>query len=404
MNENTCTVGGGARLSIPAFLLGLSLGFCVCIEAAAEDVPAQGETTPDAPAESPPPAANAPEPKPPEPFDPLAYARALPTTAPVVDPSAPTEPDHPPEPAVDAEQTAPTPEPSTDHIRSSIPDRTLRWKAPPARYEVSGSLSGSVFSLVYGAGGELNGNRASIWISPEYFLSPVLDDGTPRSQQPFLQRTGSVWLNVGAGGFETRVPQAPTDRTSTFFYGGAGTDVYLTRVLALMLGGGYRRSTLDDVGTSEVRQTMDVYGGLGFHLGDTRLNLSYSFAASKGQTRWEDLRWGQVHVSWPIVLDRQVAVTPWLTILERGALSGVGLAYWTNKNTAVLLGAFGGSGVLYLENRLVTRYGANAGFRIWVVPSVAVSLSYEPTVDRLGNNLYTQVEHALELTLNVRGP
>src|SRR5262249_39120293 len=100
---------------------------------------------------------------------------------------------------------------------------------PPDRWELGASLSGSIFTVSYDGYPDVHGNDASGGVSLTHYLTPVVDDGAPRSLQPFLQRVSTISASIGGGGFVTRNPDGGQDRTDSHFGASAGFDVYVTR-------------------------------------------------------------------------------------------------------------------------------------------------------------------------------
>ena len=57
------------------------------------------------------------------------------------------------------------------------------------------------------------------------YLAPVLDDGAPRSLQPFLQRASTLHVEFDAGGFDTANPYGGPDSTDSHVNANLGVDV-----------------------------------------------------------------------------------------------------------------------------------------------------------------------------------
>ena len=87
---------------------------------------------------------------------------------------------------------------------------------PDPTLQVTSSLSGGRYSLQYGASGSnVSGTTEALELDAITFLTPLHDDGSPYSLQPYLQRTSTLTLDLGGSHFATHNPfGAPACHTS----------------------------------------------------------------------------------------------------------------------------------------------------------------------------------------------
>jgi hypothetical protein len=222
----------------------------------------------------------------------------------------------------------------------------------------------------------------AVGISAQFFLSPVLDDDSPRSLQPFLQHVGSLALSIspGAGSISggSRSPFGVHGSSSEAFSSeGIGVDAYVTKVAAIT-------ATLSHsyVGTTGsfnnlTSHSISVSAGGGAHLGDTRLDFAYTFEASSQHGDFATPVFGVISAGVHTVFGRHVE----LSLAARGFDTGLGgsgeLTGYIGKSVALFIGAFGD----YHRRRVAhgapdNRYGTFAGVGVWAGPVLHLVGSY----------------------------
>jgi hypothetical protein len=266
-----------------------------------------------------------------------------------------------------------------------------------AQWQIDGSLSGSVYTLSYAGptNVDVHGNSASGTLGATRFLTPVVDDGAPRSLQPFLQRTSTVYASVGGSGFVTRNPGSGPNRTDAAFNARAGFDVYVSRYFALFGSFTYGYDVLHDVGTDQATHSFTPSAGFGVRAGDARFNVAYTFSASDTNGAFAPLRWGTLDVSAFVVFERVVRLLLWGRALQGGGMGGGGLEYFPVQDFGIYADGFGGRGQLYISDLAVTRFGGDLGFAAWASPRVRLEAAYTLT-----RNVYpTQVSQGYSYDL-----
>jgi hypothetical protein len=285
-------------------------------------------------------------------------------------------------------------------------------------WQLDASLSGSVFSVHENpppdsivVPPDLSGNRASGSLEAIRFLAPVVDDDAPRSLQPFLQRAGELYLSAGGGGFVTRNPGAPVDRTDSNLGLGLGMDVYLSRYFALTAGLGYGYDVLHDVGVDQATHSFSAHGGFGIRAGDARFDASYTFSANDVGGSFDPLRWGSVEITAYAVFDRRFTLNVWGVALQSGGGGGGEVGYYATRDFGFWMGAFGERGKLYTNDLVLNRYGGHAGLSYWFTPRLRLGVTYNLTIDDVpeqplgqGTIGYHEVEHALTAAAALRLP
>jgi hypothetical protein len=321
-----------------------------------------------------------------------------PAAAPV---ASPTEPVAPPQPAL-PEPPAPSPAPPP-----TAPNA-------PARWQLAGGLSGSIFTIHYGVAAsqfaDPTGNRGRISLGPTVFLSPVRDDDAPRSLQPYLQRTSSVSAGISGGGFVTRYGNNGTfTRTDSDIGGSASVDAYVSRDFALTGGFGYRYDVLHEDLTLNKGHSFSGNAGFAVRIGDARLDASYSFNAYDVDGSFARLRWGSVGLGAFIVLARSFTLGLAGHAADDGGGGGVDLGYYPTKNLGLFLG-FSGSTFAYAATDVHTSfYTGSASLSYWVTPGMRLSWGYSLDVitepaQQLALVGYDEIQHTASVSVLARLP
>lgn len=286
----------------------------------------------------------------------LAVTGTSPAAAQTADPAA-----APPEPPPPAAVAPPEPPPTA------------------SSWEQGDELFGTIYALNYPSlPVPLHGNRAGGSAGLAYLTRPVVDDGTsPRSLLPFLQRASRVTVGVGGYGWVTRPPAGYTgaDRTSQGLTVGPSVDVYVARFLALTAGLSYGYDVLHDTGQSARTHSFGARGGLGLRVGDTRVDLTYTFSTASTEGSFAPLEWGSLGLSAYTVFSRAFSLRLDGNVGARGGGGGAGLGLYLGRDLGLFLDGSGAHGT-YRNGPSYDTYGGTAGFSYWVAPVVRMALYY----------------------------
>jgi hypothetical protein len=303
---------------------------------------------------------------------------------------------------------------STPAAAQSGPPHSLPAVGPS--WQLGATLSGSLYSVdsVPVAGGispDTKGRSASGALEVIRYLAPLVDDGSPRSLEPFLQRASTISASLGGGGFATENPYGSRDRTSANLGARAGMNVYLARYLALTAAFGYGYSVLHDVISNHERHGFSGSAGLGLRVGDARLDASYTFAASNVDGTFAPLQWGSVQLSAYVVLARFFTLSPWGRVMPHGGEGGLDLGLYATRDLGFFLGGFGGRSAFSSSDVLFNRYGGSAGLSYWAVSRARLAAYYRPTYTDVSPQVvdglmygYRQLDHSISLEVAVRLP
>jgi hypothetical protein len=329
----------------------------------------------------------------------------------------PVTPESPPTPAP-APLGAPAEHPPTDLFvppapAAPAPTPHRQLQAPDARWEMSGGLSGSLYSYRYGPDsapiGDVHGNRGGIYLAPTVYLTPVVDSAAPRSLQPFLQRTSTIYASVSGGGFLTHYGDGAFTRKDSYVGASVGADVYVTRHLALTGELGYTYDALHDGSGVNKGHSFSATPGIGVRLGDVRIDATYGFDAYDVDGAFQKLRWGAVALSAYFLLAESFALTLGGHVTDGGGGGRIDLGFYTSKDVGVFAG-FAGTTFVYSTTGVRTNnYAGSLGLSYWITPGLRVNPTYvlsrnsspaEPP-RALSSD---EIEHALSLDLLARLP
>ena len=299
---------------------------------------------------------------------------------------------------------SPSPSPSLPHHEP---------RARPTRWDITGGLSGSIYTIHPGPYANTDfdqqGNRGSASVGPIVFLTPVVDNDAPRSLQPFLQRTSSVYGDVFGGGFVTRHGNGAFTRTDSLVGADAGADVYLTRHLALTGGIRYAYDVLHDDVLVRKGHSFSGSAGVGARIGDARIDASYGFGAYNFDGSFVKPGWGSVGLSAYLLLAESFAITLSGHVNDRGGGGGLNLGLYATKDFGVFAG-FSGATFTYTDSDVRSnRYNGSAGFSYWATPALRFYWSYVLGVNSspsqpLQEIERREIEHALSASVVARLP
>ena len=265
----------------------------------------------------------------------------------------------------------------------------------PARWQLEGGLSGSIFKVLSGVGNEVaqNGNSGQLFVKPTWYATPVRDDGGPRSLQPFLQRTSMVYVSFSGG--ETSMGNDAHDAQTASFVGvSAGAEVYMRPWLVVTEVVSYR---------SDHRTSLTASAAI--RVDDTLFQASYAFTEYGGQGDRAP-RWGAIEVQVYSVLTRSLALTLSGHVQADGVGATLNLVYYATRDLGLFLGVSGDTFDSSPENRTASYAG---GLSFWVSPALRFNATYQLSLtDALALPAqapgYQATTHALTVTALVRAP
>lgn len=307
----------------------------------------------------------------------------------------------------------PEPEPEPEPLAPRAPPAPIDARNAPARWQINGGLSGSVYTIQYGpdsnSGQDAHGNTGSIYLEPILFLTPVVDNDAPHSLQPFLQRTSEVYASISGGGFVTRYANVGFTRKSSHAETNVGVDAYLTRNFALTGGFGYGYGVLHEDVTVNKQHSFSGSAGFGVRIGDARLDASYNFNAYDQDGTFAKLRWGAVGLRAYVVFAQSFALTLGGYVSDGGGGGSVDLGYYPTKDLGLFAGFLGQTFVYYTTDVRANRYTGSAGISYWVTPSLRFYWSYSLQVNDAPVQPFQPyeihgTEHALSLNVLARLP
>jgi hypothetical protein len=253
-----------------------------------------------------------------------------------------------------------------------------------------------------------------------FFLRPVVDDDAPRSLQVYLQRTSTITAGFSfAGSVTTFSGAGPGNPKVTFLEPSPSVDadVYIVPAFAITARFAYAYDILNFSGFgfpgSEQDHRLIPEAGVALRLGDTRLDLSFTFegdlSSGRGLNTLPPPRWGTIEVDLQTVLNRRLLIKFGSQVFDAGAGSSAMSEYFLNKDFGIFVGGFGYVGRSYYNEDLHHNdYGAFAGVGWWLAPRLLVALQYElagTTVPRQAATAGTsQVTNEIDARLVLRLP
>lgn len=236
-----------------------------------------------------------------------------------------------------------------------------------------------------------------------YFLTPVTDDATPRSLQPFLQRTGALYATASGGGFSTSASTGPGERNFSYLQVSAGFNVYVGRYVELHGGGAYTYDVVHEEPMLNQASTFAGHAGVALRLGDLRLGASY---AADARTDGEVVGWGSAALSLDVVLEKSVALSVDGYLSDVGSGGSVRLAGYFTRDVELFGGLSLGTSRYLDSDREFDYLTVSAGFSQWLTSSFRVALAYEFELDDgISSSASSVTDRRLEhgLSLNVLG-
>jgi hypothetical protein len=273
-------------------------------------------------------------------------------------------------------------------------------------YELDSALSGTWYSLSYPPGvPPTSGNQETLSLNVIAFQTPLRDDDSPYSLQPFMQRENTFTLSLVAGRFDTANQFGGVDRTEWYSGLGVAVDAYLKRWFAVFARASYEYFELHDVDVSQVIHSFGAEAGVGFRHRETRIDLSVVEGGSRTSGAFGSWR-RSLTLSAFTVIKRRLSIAAAGNLLSGGQEGSFQVELFPTKATGVYAGASVGRYEPYSDPIVVTRYGGVAGFTGWLDATTALvgeySLTSETEPPTQITNGYHQLSHTFSLQVFFR--
>jgi hypothetical protein len=229
--------------------------------------------------------------------------------------------------------------------------------------------------------------------SAEYYLSTVVDDETPRSLQPYLQRRAGI--SLGASGGIEGTGETATAGASTTRLANASAEIlgYPTESLYLAAGAGLgyavsdqQTTTVDpesaNVGVSTTHSLSPAGSGtIGYRTGDTLLTMHIYHATTRYQGQWSGS--GSVTFGARTVLSQTLDLDASLYLQQHNVIPSINGTYYFTQD----LGVSGGALWQHLTvSPLQSDYvRGSVGLSYWVSSTFGLSATYGIGGDHRGD-------------------
>jgi hypothetical protein len=301
---------------------------------------------------------------------------------------------------------------------------------PKSDWDFLFSLQGNVakfsFATINAAEASASGDAAATLTR---FLSPVVDDDAPRTLQPFLQRTSTVFASFDFGGTSASAEASPnrgtpaTNRIKLIEpHGGPaiGADVYVIPEFALTGGLAYDYDPITEAAAGQGGQfetTVHIHrvtphAGVAARFGDTRIDLSYALeldAVANGDSPGQ--LWGTISLDAITVIAKEVELRLGGQVFDAGAGASTQIDVFPTKDVDLFGGFFGYAGRKFIDNHVSHNdYGGFVGMGYWLVPRARLVAQYQlagttiPGDQPQSNGGYSEIQNELTLSLLARLP
>lgn len=284
---------------------------------------------------------------------------------------------------------APAPAAPSDEVSDPVPPQTSR-----VEFGVGGH---AIYAVFYPPEDSqpLDGHAGSGggYLAATVFLRRLVDDGTPLSLQPFLQRVGGVHVSAYGSGYKSQL-----DRSGELLFegrgasggGGLSLDAYVRRFLALTASFSAQYATVSSytadsaaglpMNTSGTTVAMSSALGVGLRVADTRIDLGYSVALNSFDGGAFTVPfWGGATAAVRTVIKQYVDLSLGVSVIDQGASGNVAFALYPDNNLSLFASVGYAHGILY--TRVTTpqdRVFGSIGGSMWLSRRVAAILSYAP--------------------------
>jgi hypothetical protein len=280
------------------------------------------------------------------------------------------------------------------------PDDTVALAPnPDPNFQVNTALSGRRYSISDTPEvPNTSGSQETLSMAIVAFGTPLHDDDSPYSLQPFTQRENTISISVDGGHFDTANAFGGVDRTEWYTGVGVGFDTYVKRWLAVFAGASYGYFDLHDVDLAETTHSFSGDVGVGVRHRDTRVDLSVAEQGNRTSGPWRS----SLTLSAFTVIRRRVSLTATGTLVQNGEEGFFDVELFPTKKAGVFASAFAGRFEPYSDPIVVKRYVGAAGFAGWFDATAALvgqySLTYEtdPATPQVTNG-YNELSHTFLL-------
>ncbi len=268
--------------------------------------------------------------------------------------------------------------------------------AGATRLGLSVSANGAPESTTYGPSspdGEVSGGRGGASVDATFYpWTPLVDDASPRSLQPFLQRTS--FLELSGNGEYTRESYSLAAQggtyTQDYAYASVSTRYFFTPTVAILAGAGV--DYVHDVrapatALGRTRNLWEPAGtvGLDVRSGDASLTLQWEVTGASESVNGAPVNpppgvyWPRLTLGGRAVVDRRFDLTGDVGLLPDGATARAGLGVYPTQDLGLTLFAQYDHGQIYLDSVAdYDRVQGGPGVTYWVSPRVELGLSYTP--------------------------
>ena len=241
-----------------------------------------------------------------------------------------------------------------------------------------------------------------------WYSDRLVDDGSPLSLQPFLQRVSTLGAELSGGGFSTSDPGWPRSYTADWVSAAAAVDQYLDRKFAIAATASVERFETSGPVAGALNPTYVlpvISAGPGLRLRDTRIDVGYRYAPVVRDGDWDSRGWGRVYAAVDSLIARTVLLSIDTSTLPSGARASAGFNYYYTPRFQ-LGGSFSvESGRIYFNDEGVhTRLSPQAETSWWFTPRLRALASYRfvHTTGDPGNATFAIDEHRITAALSVR--
>lgn len=259
---------------------------------------------------------------------------------------------------------------------------------PRARAELT-----LVGDLGYWAINTVHSTRGGGAVNYTHYFTPIVDDGTPRWLQPFLQRASHASIGGHAGGFSTSASWAEGTHAGFDVGGGVGGASYLGRHLKVF-GGASVSNDMElpapPAPGASARSigfvSADLTLGAAARLATLELGLAGRWVPGWPEARAARLDWYSVTVDARWVLRNAFDLFLHVEKLPTGADVMGRIGYFFSRDYGVVGTAFGGHGRYFIDDpQDYSRLGGALAYLQWLSRELAWTLAYGLTTTTGGN-------------------
>jgi hypothetical protein len=225
---------------------------------------------------------------------------------------------------------------------------------------------------VGGAGTYGSGNTTQTYTglgsaSVSTFLHRLVDDGTPLSLQPYLQRAGAISGSLSLSGFTTESPGFQVPYQGTTVGGTISLDAYPGELFSLWASASFsyahaQGADLASSGTEWLLPRAEI--GPGIRVDDTRMTIGYTWAPTITDGSYDGRGFGQLYLRVTTVIAQRLYLSALGELILSGGRGRLELAVFPSR----VLGL--GATIEYAKGALY--YDSHAVYGQWQ-PSVSLS-------------------------------